>query len=417
MSILHLADMKAVGKKPGGSAQGGVFEDDAGSKWIVKSYGNDDQAKSEVLASKLMQAAKCGVADMELIDLDNRFKGGLGVASKHIGAFEDLDPSNQLHRKAASKDFAAHAWLANWDTIGLEFDNTVIQNGKAVHIDPGGSLEWRAMGGKKGERFGPQVGELRTLRDRHMNPTSSQVYKDMTPPDLKASAKNVLSVSDAKIKSLCKAYGPGPAAHKKWLADLLIERKNDLAKQVQGIKTMAFKRGLVALGAARRLQLSVMAHKLNEKWEPGVRGFHSATGALIVAANTGRVLLQLRSPTSDTPNTYGQFGGSIDGNEDITQALTREIGEETGYWGPMILRPLTPSKHPKKDFTYYNMAALVPFEFDPQINEESGGYIWFDPRTEGYPTPLHPGLTELLKDKPSMATVDYLIDHGKYLRA
>jgi hypothetical protein len=48
------------------------------------------------------------------------------------------------------------------------------------------------------------------------------------------------------------------------------------------------------------------AHKVNEKWIPGIRGFHNATGAVILAQDTQRCLLQLRSPTTDKPKTNGQ---------------------------------------------------------------------------------------------------------------
>jgi 8-oxo-dGTP pyrophosphatase MutT (NUDIX family) len=154
-------------------------------------------------------------------------------------------------------------------------------------------------------------------------------------------------------------------------------------------------------------RLRTTAHKLDEKWVPGVRGYHAATGAIIIAEDTGRMLLQHRSSTSAMPNTYGQFGGSIDGNEEIAQALRREILEETGYGGPMKLRPLTPFRDPKKSFVYYNYAALVPHEFEPKINDESAGYAWFYPNE--WPTPLHPGLEWLLKDKPSMDTLSYFL--------
>jgi hypothetical protein len=40
--------------------------------------------------------------------------------------------------------FAVDAWLANWDVAGLNYDNTVLVQGRAVRIDVGGSLRYRA---------------------------------------------------------------------------------------------------------------------------------------------------------------------------------------------------------------------------------------------------------------------------------
>jgi len=133
---------------------------------------------------------------------------------------------------------------------------------------------------------------------------------------------------------------------------------------------------------------------------------------MILARNTCRFLHQLRSATSAQPNTYGQFGGSLDNNEDINNGLKREILEETGYDGPMIIRPLMTFRDPQKSFVYYNNLAIVPFEFEPRINDESGGYVWTNYRE--WPTPLHPGYAGLLKDRPSMATLEYFVK--KYSR-
>ena len=174
--------------------------------------------------------------------------------------------------------------------------------------------------------------------------------------------------------------------------------------------------------SSQRLQTT--AHKVNEVWKPGVRGYHQATGALILAQDTCRFLLQLRSKTSSEPLTYGQFGGSVDGNEEIHQALRREIQEETGYKGPLKAYPLTPSNRlpaansaesKEHSFVYYNYLAVVPKEFEVclpgEFADESAGHVWFD--YPDFPSPLHPGLEELLKDQWSLRTIE--IHLNKYL--
>jgi hypothetical protein len=137
--------------------------------------------------------------------------------------------TNPVHKAAAQKDFAAHAWLANWDSIGLSHDNTVIHEGKAVNIDPGGALDYRAQGGKKGKAFGTSVDELDTMRDKSLNPSAKSVYGSMTKSDMQHSAIGVLSLPHATIAKLVDTYGPGTATDKKALTAKLVARQNDLA--------------------------------------------------------------------------------------------------------------------------------------------------------------------------------------------
>lgn len=53
--------------------------------------------------------------------------------------------------------------LANWDVIGTGSGNVIIDNDKATRIDPGGSLTFRAQGGRKGDKFNVSASELRTM--------------------------------------------------------------------------------------------------------------------------------------------------------------------------------------------------------------------------------------------------------------
>lgn len=349
--MLKLSDMKKVGHKPGGSSAGATYQDSDGQKWIIKSYGNDDQAKSEVLASKLMQQAKIGVADMELIDLGSEWRGGLGVASKHIGAFEDIDPRNELHRKAASKDLAVHAWLANWDTIGLVYDNTVMQNGKAVHIDPGGSLEYRAMGGKKGDRFGPQVGELKTLRDPHMNPTSAKIYKDMSPADLKASIKKVTGVSDKKIKDLVQEYGPGNAHHKTWLAQLLIDRKEDLKRQSEHTITA----GVITMKINAAYRLRAAENDFKESEHP-----RDENGQFTLYHGTSADAAESIKKNGFRPTRSGMYGDGVYFTEDHGKA-------DFFSKGGKVLKVDMPDKSKFKRFK--NESEYEDFKYTPEVED------------------------------------------------
>jgi len=57
-------------------------------------------------------------------------------------------------------------FLANWDVVGTGSGNVMVGNKDvATRIDPGGSLTYRAQGGRKGQKFGEKPGELKTMLD------------------------------------------------------------------------------------------------------------------------------------------------------------------------------------------------------------------------------------------------------------
>lgn len=224
----NLSDWTCIGRKPGGTAAGALYVDTDGQKWLVKGYGHDEQARSEVLASHLLRAAGAPAADLKLVNLGQSHKGGLGVASRWLDDAQPFNARNPAHVKNMQQGFAAHAWLANWDSVGLTHDNVLIHNGQAVHIDPGGALEFRAMGGRKGDAFGNKVGELASMRDPNMNPASAAVYGGMSQQDIADSAKPVLKLSGSAIRRLVERHGPGDPKQREALATKLIKRQSDI---------------------------------------------------------------------------------------------------------------------------------------------------------------------------------------------
>ena len=232
----HLSDWTCIGRKPGGTAAGALYVDTHGQKWLVKGYGNEDQARSEVLASHLLRAAGAPAADLKLVNLGQSHKGGLGVASRWMDDARPFNARNPAHVKNMQQGFVAHAWLANWDSVGLTHDNVLIHNGQAVHIDPGGALEFRAMGGRKGNAFGTKVGELASMRDPNMNPASAAVYGGMHPKDIADSAKPVLKLSSSTIRRLVERHGPGDPKQREALAAKLIKRQGDILAWCAGAK-------------------------------------------------------------------------------------------------------------------------------------------------------------------------------------
>lgn len=241
-----LSGMTKVGDKPGGSNPGGMYTD-ADGKWLVKGSnsahlagGGTARAQNEVLASKLMHAVGAGAPEMKLVELGDKYGGGIGVASKWIDGGNSLDKSNAAHIAAARADFAVHAWLGNYDAIGMGADNTRIYDGKAVNIDPGGALLYRAQGAPKGDTFTSTAVEFDSLRHSvpgvPSNPEAWSVYGGMTKSELVASAEKLKAIDDATITKLVSTYGPGTSAEKAALAEKLIARRNDILARVAALQ-------------------------------------------------------------------------------------------------------------------------------------------------------------------------------------
>lgn len=207
----------------GGSNPGGKFRDHLGQDWYCKFPADEDIAKSEVLAAKLYELSGITGQDAKLITKD----GKVGIASKWTTVSKADSPSALSAVEGVHQGFMVDAWLGNWDVVGLGYDNLQIgADGKAVRVDAGGSLEYRAQGAKK--PFGTKVDEIDTLRNAAINPQSAAVFGSMTDADIAASAAKVAAVDDEHIRVLVGLYGPGTDAEKKALADTLIARKADI---------------------------------------------------------------------------------------------------------------------------------------------------------------------------------------------
>jgi 8-oxo-dGTP pyrophosphatase MutT (NUDIX family) len=130
------------------------------------------------------------------------------------------------------------------------------------------------------------------------------------------------------------------------------------------------------------------------------KGFFGTAGAgvLVVAKDTGRILIGLRSPGVDQPNTWGTIGGAIDGKENPKVAAQREFEEETRYKGKLKLTPAYVFK--KGDFKFHNFIGIVPKEFKATPDWENTKFEWFE--LDNLPKPLHFGLVGLLKNSMTL---------------
>ncbi|HYD19746.1 MAG TPA: NUDIX hydrolase, partial [Patescibacteria group bacterium] len=127
-------------------------------------------------------------------------------------------------------------------------------------------------------------------------------------------------------------------------------------------------------------------------------------GILVLARDTGRLLALKRSDHVKQGRTWALAGGLLDPGEAPAHGAAREFREETNYQGKDFdLIPLVEFR--QNGFTYNNYLAVVDHEFAPDLDHENEGFKWVNSLND-WPDPAHFGITFLMSDKDSMATIE-----------
>ena len=116
----------------------------------------------------------------------------------------------------------------------------------------------------------------------------------------------------------------------------------------------------------------------------------SAAGIVLYAEDTGRWGLQQRSDSVNDPGVWAAWGGGREPGETLEQTARRELGEESGYKGPIKLEPLA------RNAKYATFIGVVPHEFEPRPCDEWKDYCWVE--LGHWPQPLHPGVAAALQN-------------------
>lgn len=210
---------------PLGSNPGGQYVDGSGQKWYVK-FQDDAHLKNEMAANELYKLAGVNVADQQIVEID----GKRGVASKWL---ENTKGGKSEILKAldngVAQGFGADAWLANWDAVGMEYDNIKVVNGKAYRIDLGGSLLFRAQGSPKGEAFTNEATEVKTLLSASKAPQASQIFSKMTTQQKIDSIDRVLAIKQSSITDVLQKHYQGQELAE--INNKLILRRSSLAAE------------------------------------------------------------------------------------------------------------------------------------------------------------------------------------------
>ena len=126
-----------------------------------------------------------------------------------------------------------------------------------------------------------------------------------------------------------------------------------------------------------------------------------AAGVLPYCEKTQRVLLNYRSEYVNEPHTWGIWGGKLDGDEDIKDAVIREFYEESNFNDDIKLIDAFIFKS-GGGFEYYNFIGIIENEFTPELDWESENFKWVTIEELYEQDNLHFGLETLLKESKNI---------------
>lgn len=122
-----------------------------------------------------------------------------------------------------------------------------------------------------------------------------------------------------------------------------------------------------------------------------------ATGALIQARDTGRILLLLRTHFVYNPNTWGLVAGAVEEGETVLEGLKREIEEEMQINPDIIDYEFTSKEYDEgRNTHFYYYKGFTDSEFLPKLDEENLDYGWFD--KDDLPIPLYPDIESKISE-------------------
>lgn len=296
-----------------GSNPGGTYQDtETGLKWYVKQPSSLDAARNEVLAGKLYELAGVEVPEMHMITLGGR----PSIASRIVDDLKKADPPTLAAAPGAAEGFAVDAWLANWDVVGLGYDNLLTLGARAFRVDTGGALRYRAQGTLKGGAFGPKVAELDTLRS-DTNRQSQSVFGSMTAAQIESSVERVLRISEEEIRGVIEQFGPIDAAERRILSDTMIARRRDLAERYPAAAARARGEPPAAPSSAR-----VTAEEQAEIERSRVNGYTFSTDSGAIEDNS--VIVHTYQTSAGADMTRAFFKLTPDGSA----ALRKAIGDK-----------------------------------------------------------------------------------------
>lgn len=154
-----------------------------GKEHFVKFPYEEMQTLNEYLAYRIYSLFDAKIPESFHLVFDEDNAVGIGTELFQGGIYSGHRADEKL-RDAFNLDvgsmFYIDAFLANWDAaknVVVNFDKFKNSNELDYRlIDPGGTMDFRAQGERKGSMFGDEVGELDTLLDPNMTRGTGASY-------------------------------------------------------------------------------------------------------------------------------------------------------------------------------------------------------------------------------------------------
>jgi hypothetical protein len=217
---LRADTLKKVGEQLG-TNEGGWYQDTSTKeRYYLKTYRNPDQARIEFLTNAIYRKLGINAPDSQLLEKDGR----IAIAAREIPGAQPTRREDQRDSQGVRNGFVADAYLANWDVVGLEYDNIVKDaNGHMVRVDNGGSLTFRAQGETK--PFSPDaIPELQSMLTPEY--PAGKVFGGISEEEMKAQAAAIVkNLSPKDIEALVKEAGLPSELAEKVQAGLLGRRE------------------------------------------------------------------------------------------------------------------------------------------------------------------------------------------------
>ena len=206
-----------------GTNPGGTYEAPDKGKHYVKFYHDPEQAKIEHATGKIYNLLGIHTPETKLIS----HQGKLGIASRWNDNLQKMRPVSAKtpeQAKQLGRMYHAAVITKNWDIVGLDHENIMhdTKTGDLHSLDHGGSMTFRAMGGRK--EFDNGIGEKLSLRSAQntAGPVFNKLFK--AHPNLeKETAQSLKNLSHPVVQGILKDAG---LANHKQLADTIMTRRD-----------------------------------------------------------------------------------------------------------------------------------------------------------------------------------------------